>query len=194
VQILDLYLDDRFEGETPEYDIRATPIIDTRPELWLLGSGVKSASYAWQLGHPFCFAHFINWRGGQEVLRLYREKFTPSNACRAGRTALAVAVLVADTEEKAHKLAASNDFWSHNPKSGLHILPIGQPPPPPSDDDNRNPNVIGSPEQVRAKLLAYRDLYGVDEIFAITITNDFADRLRSYELLAEALAIAAPLD
>lgn len=192
VQLLDLYLDDRFEGETPEQDIRATPVIDTRPELWLLGSGVKSASYAWQLGHPFCFAHFINWRGGQEMLRLYREKFTPSDACSAPRTALAVAVLVADTEEKAQRLAASNEFWSHNPKSGFHIVPVGQPPPPASDEDGRNPNVIGAPEQVRERLLAYRDLYGVDEFFVLTITNEFADRVRSYELLAEALGIAPP--
>lgn len=38
LQLLDLYLNDGFEGETPEHDIRATPVIDTRPELWLLGS------------------------------------------------------------------------------------------------------------------------------------------------------------
>jgi luciferase family oxidoreductase group 1 len=194
VQLLDLYLDDRFEGETPEQDIRATPVIDTRPELWLLGSGVKSASYAWQLGHPFCFAHFINWRGGQEVLKHYRENFTPSAACSAPRAALAVAVLVADTEEKARQLAASNEFWSPNLKSGFRVSPAGQPPPP-SDapEEGALPNVVGDPEQVRKTLLSYQDLYGVEEILVLTITNEHADRVLSYELLAEALEIA-PLD
>jgi len=126
VQLLDLYLDDRFEGETAEYDIRATPVIETRPELWLLGSGVKSASYACQLGLPFCFAHFINWRGGQEVLRFYREKFEPSRICGRPTAALAIAVLVADTEEEAKRLAASNEFWNPNLKSGFRVAPIGQ--------------------------------------------------------------------
>jgi luciferase family oxidoreductase group 1 len=193
VQLLDLYLDDRFEGETPEHDIRATPVIDTRPELWLLGSGVKSASYASQLGHPFCFAHFINWRGGQEVLRLYREKFQPAGGRSAPKAALAIAVLVADTEEKAKRLAASNEFWSPNPRSGFRVAPIGQlPPPSEAAEENPSPNVVGSPEQVREKLLAYQEIYGVDEFFVLTITDDFADRVRSYELLADALEIAAP--
>jgi luciferase family oxidoreductase group 1 len=193
VQLLNLYLDDCVEGETPEFNIRATPVIDTRPELWLLGSGVKSASYAWQLGHSFCFAHFINWRGGQEVLRLYREKFAPSGACGVPRAALAVAVLVADTEEKARLLAATNEFWSPSSASGFRLSPAGQSPSPASlAEVDRAPSVIGAPEQVRERLLAYRDLYGVDVFFVLTITNEFADRVRSYELLAEALEIAAP--
>ncbi|MBD0258571.1 MAG: LLM class flavin-dependent oxidoreductase, partial [Cytophagales bacterium] len=31
--------------------------------------------------------------------------------------------------------------------------------------------------------------YGVDELVIVTITHDFADRVRSYELLAEAFGL-----
>ena len=36
------------------------------------------------------------------------------------------------------------------------------------------------------------ELYGVDEFVVVTITHDFAARVRSYELLAEAFGVADP--
>ena len=54
---------------------------------------------------------------------------------------------------------------------------------------NRRRQVIGAPEQVKAQLLALGEPYGVDEIVVVTICHDFAARLRSYELLAEAFGL-----
>jgi alkanesulfonate monooxygenase SsuD/methylene tetrahydromethanopterin reductase-like flavin-dependent oxidoreductase (luciferase family) len=44
---------------------------------------------------------------------------------------------------------------------------------------------VGTPEQVRAKLLAMADEFGADEFVIVSITHDFAARKRSYELLAD---------
>jgi alkanesulfonate monooxygenase SsuD/methylene tetrahydromethanopterin reductase-like flavin-dependent oxidoreductase (luciferase family) len=52
--------------------------------------------------------------------------------------------------------------------------------------------VLGTPDTVRARLLELQDLYQADELMAITITGDYDSRLRSYELLAEALNLGQP--
>jgi len=52
--------------------------------------------------------------------------------------------------------------------------------------------VIGTPESVKAKLLAFQEQFSADELMIITITGDYPSRLRSYELLAEAFQLDAP--
>ena len=44
--------------------------------------------------------------------------------------------------------------------------------------------VIGDPRQVRQRLLQLREQFEADELMILTITGDYASRLRSYELLA----------
>jgi alkanesulfonate monooxygenase SsuD/methylene tetrahydromethanopterin reductase-like flavin-dependent oxidoreductase (luciferase family) len=50
---------------------------------------------------------------------------------------------------------------------------------------NRKRVITGNPEKIKAKLTLLADEYKVDEIIAVTITEDFDDRLTSYHLLAE---------
>jgi alkanesulfonate monooxygenase SsuD/methylene tetrahydromethanopterin reductase-like flavin-dependent oxidoreductase (luciferase family) len=49
---------------------------------------------------------------------------------------------------------------------------------------------VGTPEKVRAALLSLAQSCGAEELVIVTITYDFAARLRSYELLAEAFALS----
>jgi len=55
----------------------------------------------------------------------------------------------------------------------------------------RERTIAGTPEQVRARLMALAEGYGVDELVVVTITYDFAARKRSYALLAEAFDLTA---
>ena len=48
---------------------------------------------------------------------------------------------------------------------------------------------MGTQAQVRAGLLALAEAHGAEELVVVTITYDYASRLRSYELLAEAFAL-----
>jgi alkanesulfonate monooxygenase SsuD/methylene tetrahydromethanopterin reductase-like flavin-dependent oxidoreductase (luciferase family) len=48
--------------------------------------------------------------------------------------------------------------------------------------------VVGSPETVRAGLLELQERTRADELMLTTNVYDHTDRLRSYELVAEALA------
>ena len=51
--------------------------------------------------------------------------------------------------------------------------------------------VIGTPEGVKARLQELKEQFQADEVMVITITGDYASRLRSYELLAEACGVGA---
>jgi alkanesulfonate monooxygenase SsuD/methylene tetrahydromethanopterin reductase-like flavin-dependent oxidoreductase (luciferase family) len=57
-------------------------------------------------------------------------------------------------------------------------------------DDRMAGQIIGSPDTVREGVDALVERTGVDELMVVTSTHDGADRLRSYELLAEAVARA----
>ncbi len=47
--------------------------------------------------------------------------------------------------------------------------------------------VHGSPELALQKLLDIQRLHNVEEIIVVTAINDFSKRLRSYELLSQAV-------
>ncbi|MBY8853134.1 hypothetical protein K7G98_34830, partial [Saccharothrix sp. MB29] len=55
---------------------------------------------------------------------------------------------------------------------------------------NAHALVSGTPEQVRAHLVEVANGHGVGELVVNTLTHDPADRLRSYRLLADAMADA----
>jgi len=50
-------------------------------------------------------------------------------------------------------------------------------------------SIVGTVEQVRTGLLALAEAHDAEELVVVTITYDFASRLRSYELLADAFAL-----
>ena len=54
----------------------------------------------------------------------------------------------------------------------------------------RQRTIAGAPEQVRDRLLALGQEYGVDEFVIVTMTHDFKARVRSYELMAEAFTLS----
>jgi luciferase family oxidoreductase group 1 len=152
------------------------------------------------LGCAFSFAHFINDQGGPEVMAAYRERFRPSPHLAAPLGSIGIFVLVAETEAEADRLAKSRDL------SRLR-LDQGYLGPVPSIEEaeaypysreerlriafNRRRMVIGAPEQAKARLMELAEQYGVEELVVVTICYDFAARIRSYELLAEAFGLQA---
>ena len=193
------FLNNRFEAGHPLAGIRAMPEGPGAPDLWLLGSSDQSAALAARHGTAFSFAHFISGRGADAVIRIYARHFRPSPALTTPRASLGVFVICADSETEALRLARSRDLF-------LLRLYAGQPAPYPSVEeaegypysprdeaalrDARQRSIVGTPEQVRERLLAMGASCGVDEFVVLTITHDFAARLRSYELLAEAFDLA----
>jgi len=170
------------------------------PEIWLLGSGLHSAVYAAELGLPFSHAYFINTEGSEDACAEYRARFKPSEACARPRVSLGVAALAGETEEDAKRLAASRNLWVVRLLSG-RPMPFPSPEEaldyPFSEQEMRllkgieKRAIVGTPQQVRERLLALAEAHGAEELVVVTITYDYTSRLRSYELLAEAFELTA---
>ena len=203
-QLMDLqaYLRDERVPDTIHEKVMAIPQADTKPELWILSSSGQSGLFAAHLGMAFSFAQFINGNGGPEAVRNYRQRFRPSPELATPLANVAVFTLCADTEEKAQELRKAMDmqlirfnkgeFRTFPSAEEVHSHRFS------AEDQahlahNRNRVVSGTPEQVHAQFIQMAAEYDVDEITAVTITADFQDRLRSYELLAEAFELTPAL-
>ena len=200
-QIADLlaYLRDELPADHPFAGVHAQPRGMTMPEMWLLGSSDQSALYAAYFGCAFSFAHFITDQGGPQVMDAYRRQFRPSVIRSAPQGSIGVFVLCADSEVEARRSASSRDLWRLRLDQGIlaAIPPVEEAEAYPYSREerlriavNRRRQVVGAPEQVKAQLAVLGQAYGVDEFVIVSICYDFAARLRSYELLAQAFALA----
>ncbi len=177
-------------------NVKATPVVDHTPEVWLLGSGETSAAHAAEQGLALSFAHFINPYVYADVLENYRNNFKPSALLAEPKASLAVYVICCDTEEEAIRQRSSRDLWWIEVFQGMDppyrsvetVLERGF-----SAEENerlaqkRDAVIAGSPEQVRDRLLELKEKAGVDELVIQTMLWDFEDRKRSFEKVAKAL-------
>ncbi|MBC3539945.1 LLM class flavin-dependent oxidoreductase [Rufibacter sediminis] len=196
---LDRYLQDGLNGSEAA-EVKVTPRSATTPERWLLSSSGQSGVFAAHFGMGFSFAHFINPNGGPEMMHAYQTRFSPSALLKQPAGNFGIFVLCADTEEKAEELQLSMDMLMlhirQGKASGVPSLETAKAFYADLEPDelahvqyNRQRMVSGTPAQVKAKLDALAEAYNVDEIVIVTITYDFQDRLRSYELLAQAYGL-----
>ena len=185
-----------FRGDA---DVLAVPAAGNAPAMWLLGSSGYSAQVAGMLGLPFAFAHHFSAENTLPALALYRENFRPSAMLTEPYALVAASVFCADTDQAAQDLAlpAALQFLR---------LRLGQPGPVPSPDEvaafdwteqarafvehRQADQIIGSPDTVRAGVEDLVRRTGADELMVTTSTFRGQDRLRSYELLAEAVGLA----
>jgi luciferase family oxidoreductase group 1 len=181
--------DERFASLTP------LPGLPGRPEPWLLGSSLQSATWAGRRGLRYAFGDFINPEGAQ-MARLYREFFTASERLSEPRLAVAVTVICAESDDEAERLAASARMCSAVQRDGTSIaVPpvekalayLEQHGWPESQTPRRA--VLGTPDTVRAELEHVVREYGAEELIAVTVTHSHDARRRSYELLARAFGL-----
>ena len=195
-QLYDLnnYFHDRGDPGTPQSKIRAIPQIQTVPAMWLLSSSGESGLFAAHFGMGLSFAHFINPNGGPQAVENYRSKFQPSENQAEPAASVAIFVYCSEDDEKIERHQALMDFRFNQFEQGKGLSPVGY-------EDikdhtytineqerilyNRKRVITGKPSEMKSKLIQLADEYQVDEIIAVTITEDFDDRLNSYRLLAE---------
>ena len=192
------YLDDALPADYPFHAVKAMPAGRTSPQVWLLGSSDFSGSLAAYLGLRFSFAHFISAHGGPAVMRAYRNDFRSVYRYPDPYCMVAVFAICASTPEQAERLAASIDLRRLQMARGQEeTVATADEAEARSYSEaeraiiskERARAVIGTPEVVRARLLALKEQFQADEIMVITITGDYASRLRSYELLADAFEL-----
>lgn len=199
-QVEDLvgWLSDGFEDGHPWRRVRAMPRSTSVPELWMLGSGGSSAFYAAQMGCGYSFAQFISGQDGAAQVRQYRDRFRPSPWRARAAASVGLGVICAPTQEEAQRLASSLELWRArimlgrdrgipSPDEALRELDEGWSLPPVGTDGARL--IAGTPDEVRDELHRVAARHGVEEVMIVTVTHDFAPRLRSYALIAEAMGL-----
>lgn len=195
VKDLEAYLTDTVTPGSVHEKVKAIPHIDTVPDLWMLTSSGESGLLAAHFGMALSFAHFIYPMGGPQAVQAYRQQFRPSERLAYPQASVGIFVFCADTQEKAEELQAVMDFRLLSLEKGLADRQFSYedikgyaytPAELERVAANRGRMVAGTPEHVKDRLEHLAAAYQVDEIVIATITDQLADRLHSYELLATA--------
>jgi alkanesulfonate monooxygenase SsuD/methylene tetrahydromethanopterin reductase-like flavin-dependent oxidoreductase (luciferase family) len=104
-------------------------------------------------------------------------------------------VVVAEDDARARELATGYAAWVRSIRTAEGAIEFPTPEQARalkwSDEDRElvrdrvDTQFVGSPERVADGLAQLQEATGADELLITTITHDHADRVRSYELLAE---------
>lgn len=195
---LEKYVHNRLEVNHPLAGLKAGPLPGLPPELYVLGASVGSAEIAAELGLPYVFSLFINSDKtvALDAIRAYRSSFVSTQG-RQPQAIIALALVVAETEEEAKELAGAHKLIRIQLASGkkLTVGTLEQ-----AEEFARQSNEAytieelepeitkGTKASVREQLLALSEASGVDEFIITTNVQPFDKRLRSFELLSEVIA------
>ncbi|WP_131785780.1 LLM class flavin-dependent oxidoreductase [Protofrankia symbiont of Coriaria ruscifolia] len=169
------------------------------PPVWLLGSSPRSAVFAAELGLPYAFAHFISPSPTRAAVETYRARFRPGLVTDRPRTIVGLGVYCADTEQEARRLYASHLLVRRRlmrndirpvPTADDAVKELRTGPDPLAGEVSEWPHyTVGTPEQVREIILRMSTELDVDEFVVMNMIADHGDRLRCYDLLADALEL-----
>jgi luciferase family oxidoreductase group 1 len=100
VQELDLWLRNQsFPTGHLAKGVKAFPLGDTFPDLWILGSSDYGAQLAAYLGLPYVFAHFItDGEGAKQAIEIYHHQFKPSDRLQKPQVIVCLWALAAEDE------------------------------------------------------------------------------------------------
>ena len=193
VELIDYFKHD------PARRVRAIPGEGLEIPVWILGSSLFGAQLAAMLGLPYAFASHFAPAAMIDAIRVYRERFVPSEQLDRPYVMLGFNAFAAESDEEAQLLATSVMQAFVNLRTG-HPTPL--PPPVPGYAETLPPNAkamldevlscsaVGSRATVKAAVDAFVERTGADELMITSQIWDPAKRLRSYEIVAEATGLA----
>jgi luciferase family oxidoreductase group 1 len=180
----------------PGQVVEAVPGTGLNVPRWILGSSLYGAQLAAALGLPYAFASHFAPADLLPALATYRANFKPSQQLAAPYAMVGVNAVVAETDAEARRLFTSVQQAVTNLLRGAR----GQLKAPIDDIESYwTPaekaqasrmlacSFVGSPQTVRAGLAQLIADTRADELIVAAGIFDQAARLRSYELLAEAM-------
>jgi luciferase family oxidoreductase group 1 len=176
--------------------IHAIPGEDTNVPLWILGSSLYGAQLAAILGLPFAFASHFAPQALMQAVSVYRERFKPSAQLAEPYVMVGCNAIVADTEDEARRLFTTPQQQFTRMVRGTRGLL-----PPPVDDIESfwSPmekaqassmlacSFYGSTATIKAKLAPLIEATRADALMVAGAIWDHQARVRSFELLAQAM-------
>jgi alkanesulfonate monooxygenase SsuD/methylene tetrahydromethanopterin reductase-like flavin-dependent oxidoreductase (luciferase family) len=177
-------------------EAHAVPGEGAAVQVWILGSsGGESAKVAGSNGLRFAANYHVSPATVLEAVEGYRSAFRSSAELDRPYISVSADVVVAQDEAVARELAAGYGPWVHSIRSGAGAIAY------PTPDESRayvwpeagralvadrvDTQFVGSAQQVADQLEQLQEATGADELIITTITHDHADRVRSYQLLAQ---------
>ncbi|AXQ27231.1 LLM class flavin-dependent oxidoreductase [Solimonas sp. K1W22B-7] len=186
-----------FGDSHPSRSVIAVPAEVPLPPVWILGSSGASAQLAGMAGMGYAFASHFSPAPAGPAFERYRESFEPTAAFPRPHAILGVAAVCAPTDAEADLLASTMDLAWLRIRRG-EFLPLPSPQEarayPYSEEERaavreyRERTVVGNPQAVWARIREMAKDAGADEVMVVSNLHGHAERLRSYELLAEAYA------
>ncbi|TXF77414.1 LLM class flavin-dependent oxidoreductase [Chryseobacterium sp.] len=185
-----------FSEDNSESLVRAIPGEGCDIPIYILGSSTDSAWLAAEMGLPYAFAGHFAPEMMSFAFDIYRENYKPSEKFPEPYIIACVNGIAADTDEEAKKL--STTLY----QAFINLIRNDRKPyAPPVDDMDEiwNPmekagvmqklrySFIGSEETVKKQLLNFQETFKVDEIMFTSHIYDHEARLKSYEIIRNAV-------
>jgi luciferase family oxidoreductase group 1 len=187
------FLGDGFPDGHPYAPLVAAPVVEDRPELFVLGSSAYGPRFAAVNGLSAVFAHHMSPDLAFEALRGYRREFTPRTEGAAPYSAMSVLAFASDDDEAIVDFEAAWTLTIQNIRRGIRepLRPEqvrdfarSQEFRASRHDDGRM--VTGEPKVVAERLLEMKDTAQADEIVVVTPSLDRERRTGSFVALADA--------
>jgi luciferase family oxidoreductase group 1 len=173
--------------------VRAIPGAGLNIPIWILGSSLFGAQLAAELGLPYAFASHFAPALLMDAIKLYRQRFRPSEFLKEPHVMLGINVVAAESDEEARRLFTSHQQAFVNLRRGT---PGPLPPPDERAIDQLPPeqrwelhqtlsvSAVGSTRTVQASVEEFVARTGANELIMVSQIYEHAARLRSYELTA----------
>ncbi len=187
------FLTDSWPADHPFAKVVATPVVDTQPELLMLGSSGWGSAFAAANGMTSVFAHHMSPDLAVDALRAYRRDFQPSELGSTPRVIVSALALATHDPDVAEDFRAGWALSMRNIRRGDTTRPTVQ--------DIRAFRLsaeyagiaaglagrafAGDPATVAQQLASLADAADADEITVVAPTPDHEAKLASLELLAK---------
>ncbi len=190
--------ENRLPADHPLHSLQAMPVDAPLPPIWLLGSSGASARMAGDAGMGYSFASHFSPAPAKPAFDAYRAAFKPSKAFAAPHAILGVSVICASTTDEAEWLASGMELAWVRLRSGI----LATLPSPEEAARHvyteaerrlvrgfRELIIVGTPDAVRRELLDRAAACDASELMIVCNLHSHSARLRSHELIAEAMAV-----
>jgi luciferase family oxidoreductase group 1 len=189
-----LELQGYLRGQSRVPGVTAVPGAGTDVPLYILGSSLFGARLAAVLGLPYAFASHFAPAALLDAIEIYRREFQPSAQLAEPYAIAGVNVIAADSDDEAleqwetvrryrvARFVAPGRDLSDDEADSILASPQGQ-----QIAQMMHYSAVGTPERVTAYLDEFAERAGVDELITAHASPTIEQRLRSVDLLADAM-------
>lgn len=186
------FLESGFPEGHPYAPLVAAPVVDERPDLFVLGSSGYGTQFAAVNGMGAAFAHHMSPELAVDALRQYRAEFRPGVE-QTPWSAISVLAFAADDRRQRNRFEAGWRLTMANLRRGVReplrpeevdaLADSPQFADLPRDDGRM---LVGSADDVVKGLRSLREQSQADEVVVVTPSIDRASRIASFEAIAAA--------